>query len=357
MWRLGAFLLLAVSLILSGCDRQPPAQRQLDDYLQRLARVLDQDWQAFDRNSLSQYRMPERRLRMHTVEQQRMGLFTLLLQTRHCQTLQHLISERNSSLGRVMPSSHLLSHDAALLREIDNCLEQIADDPDRDAMREQLITLAKIKRRELPSVFWNALHGSHEFEYYLRFADQPLPLPGIGLHIGDQSAVSALEQLAAIGAALPDTLPPGRAQMDPLFEALRRSERGSELIHSLALTRHSLDQATRMLNSERATQLCPQGALTERARILHNVFRNVYAEDVQPYLALIQRLGQPWQSALTDLQQAPGQTAASAAYLASLQGTETALWDSYQESLHAHNQAWLEVLGRCGMQPGGNGPG
>ncbi|TVP90042.1 MAG: DUF3080 family protein [Pseudomonadaceae bacterium] len=352
MWRLGSIVLVILGLILSGCDRQPPAQRQLDDYLQRLARVLDQDWQAFDRNSLSQYRMPERRLRMQTLEQQRMGLFTLLVQTRHCQTLQHLISERNSSLGRVMPSSHLLSHDATLLREIDACLVQIADDPDRDAMREQLIALAAIKRSELPSVFWNALHGSSEFEYYLRFADQPLPIPQGNQAINDQAAVSALEEFARIGKALPDHLPPGRAQIDPLFEALRRSDYGSELIHSLALTRHSLDQATRMLNSDRAAQLCPQGAVTERARILQNVFRNIYVEDVQPYLALIQRFGQPWQAALANLQEVPGQTQAGADYLASLQGTDTALWDSYQASLQAHNNAWLEVLGRCGMQPG-----
>ncbi|SDU01653.1 DUF3080 family protein [Halopseudomonas salegens] len=350
MWRLGGCLLLALCLILSGCERQPPAQRQLDDYLQRLARVLDQDWQPFDHNSLSQYRMPDRRLRMQALDEQRMGLFTLLIQTRHCQSLQHLISERNSSLGRVMPSSHLLSHDAALLHEIDACLLQIADNPDHDAMREQLIELAAIKRRELPKVFWNALNGSSEYEYYLRFADQPLPPSAEPL--GDHAAVSALEQLAYIGSSLPEQLPPERAQIDPLFDALRRSKHGSELIHSLALTRHSLKQATRMLTSEGTALLCPQGAVTQRARILHNVFRNIYAADIQPYLAQIQRLGQPWQSALADLQQVPGQTQAGAAYLASLQGTETALWDSYQASLQAHNNAWLEVLGRCGMQPG-----
>lgn len=341
------FLFLFSALV--GCERQPAAEQVFTDYLQRLSAELDQPWQPFDPSSLSQYRMPERRLRLQPLAEPRMGLFTLLLEARHCPDLQHLISERNSGLGRVMPASHLLSHDAALLQEIERCQTLLADDPDRAALSAELDALAQGKRQALPRVFWNALHSSSEFEYYLRFADQPLPAGDEPLR---DPGVTALTRLAHIGQQLPAELPPEARTTDPLFDDLRRSRLGSELIHSLLLAHHSLDQATRMLRSDAAASLCPQGAVPPRARAVHRLFLSAYGRQVQPYLARIQRLGQPWQAALAALQQVPGQPPASADYLASLQGSDSALWERYQASLRAHSQAWLALLEPCGLQPG-----
>lgn len=343
-------LTLTCCMILTGCARAPEANRQMDNYLERISRVLDASWTPFASQALSRYRLSERRERMLPIPELRLGMLDLLVEARRCQTLQQSVSQRNSSLGRVMPWSHRLAADGELIRAIEDCIAVISESPDREALQADLRAIAQAKRDALPAVFWNALNASSEFEYYLRFADTPLPVSAAAMN--DQATMDALRQLSQIGFELPASLPPERAELERHFQALHRSQRGSELIHSLARVTHTLAQATLMLNSERAQKLCPLGQPTERSRILFNVFVTFYAGEIQPYLAQVQRLGQPWQQRLRELAEVPGIPGATHTYLQSLVGDTDSLWADYQTQLTAHSTAWQEVLGRCQLRPG-----
>lgn len=338
-------ILLIAGMLLTGCQPQPPASRALDDYLQRLSRVLELPHQAFDSTELSQYRLPERRLRLQEVSAVRIGLLDLLVDVRHCRPLQQHISQRNSSLGRMMPASHRLAADGELLRRIDDCLQQSGEE--HPQLREQLQDIAAQRRASLPAVFWNALNGSSEFEQLLRFADQPLPTDAPRVDHG----ILALQQLAELGQGLPARLPPPREELDPLFDDMQRSRSG-ELIHSLLRQRHTLQQATRLLESPRAAALCPQQRATPKARIMQNILNGHWAEQVQPQLAQVQQLGLPWARALAELQQVPGLPVATAEHLRRLQGHDQALWESWQAALKRHIQAWQVLLEGCALEPG-----
>lgn len=345
-------LLLTISccLMISSCNRAPEASQQMDNYLERVGRVLDATWTPFDHQGLSQYRLPARRDRLLPVAEQRIGMLELLVESRRCQTLQQSVSQRNSSLGKVMPWSHRLAADGELIQALDDCVAVLREDPSREALVKDLQQIAETKREELPAVFWNALNGSPEFDYYLRFADSPLPVSETLL--SDQAAIGALQQLTAIGEELPGQLPPARNVLEDHFQAIQRSQRGSELIHSLARLTHMLEQATLMLGSERARKLCPLGQPTQRSQILLNVFVTFYAGEIQPYLAQVQRLGQPWQQSLNELAQVQAIPDATAAYLQALVVSERSLWARYQQELAAHSSAWQEVLGQCQLRPG-----
>lgn len=344
-------ILLVALLGVTACQPTPEASRQMDNYLERVARVLGQSWEPWQSDSLSAYRLPPRRERMLEVPEIRIGLLDLVVESRRCQTLQQLVSERNSSLGRLMPASHLLAYEGDLLRAIEACLQVIEGDESREGLRQQLSEIMQIKRDNLSAAYWNALNGSGEFESYLRFADRPLPVTPVN----DHEALSALQQLAAIGAALPEQLPPGRAEIEPLLQALQRSDRSSQLIHTLSRLSHTLEQATVMLEAQPANHLCPLGAPTERSQILMNVFTTFYAGELQPILAQTQRLAIPWHGSLEALSRVPGAPEPTASYLASLATAEDSLWNRYQLSLKHHTQAWQEVLGACGQRPGQEG--
>lgn len=346
-------LLLAFCLVLIGCERAPEASRQMDNYLQRVGRVLDAPWTPFQSQTLSQYRFSERRQRMLPLADQRIGMLELLVESRRCQTLQQSVSQRNSSLGRVMPWSHRLAADGELIQALDDCIEVLRESPERQALLADLQVIATTKREELPAVFWNALNASSELEYYLRFADVPLPV--VPEPLSDQQAINALQQLTQLGQALPARLPPPRPELEAHFQALRHSVRSSELIHSLARLTHTLEQATQMLGSERAQKLCPTGQPTQRSKVLLNVFVTFYAGEIQPYLAQVQRLGQPWQQALAELARVQGIPEQTQQYLDSLVGADNSLWANYQQQLEAHSSAWQEVLGRCQSRPGQSG--
>lgn len=346
-------LLLSLLLSLAGCQRAPEAQQQMSNYLDRVARVLQQDWQPFVPDQLAQYRFPARRERMITIAPLRIGLLDLIVDTNDCRLLQQRISERNSVLGKVMPWSHRLAYDGELLRALDQCTALLAQRDEQPELREQLIAIAESKGANLPATYWNALNASEEFEHYLRFADQPLPVSSSPL--GDQAAVAALDELAKIGAALPQRLPPDRVHLDSLLQALQLSQRSGQLITSLAQTTHGLRQATQMLQATEPRLLCPMQAPSAKSKILLNVFVLFYAGEIQPYLAQIQRVGQPWANAVIALRAVAGIPPATASALDRLAGSSNSLWEQYQRALAEHTQAWQDLLSACQSQPGQSG--
>lgn len=347
------YLPFVLVFALPGCERAPEAERQMTNYLDRVGRVLQQDWQPYNAEQLAQYRFGARRERMLDIPELRISLLDLIVDTNDCRPLQQRISERNSVLGKVMPWSHRLAYDGELLRALDQCSQLLKQQEDKQRLGKQMTDLSASKRATLAATFWNALNASEEFESYLRFADQPLPITTSPLN--DQAAVNALNALAQTGAALPQRLPPDRQQIDALLQALQQSQRGGQLITSLVQTTHGLQQTTQMLRATEARLLCPMQAPSERSKILLNVFVLFYAGEIQPYLAQLQRLGQPWAEAVIKLRAVPEIPDATAAGLDRLAGGSNSLWGEYQTTLAEHTQAWQDLLGACQSQPGQSG--
>jgi hypothetical protein len=339
--------LLLCFFMLAGCGPANDGLALQSDYLQRLQRSLDAaDVSAFDSRSVSQYRLPARRKRILELPELRIGLLDLIIDARRCPHLQQLISQRNSSLGKQLMPSQRLGYEGDLLRAIDNCLPHLQDD---SSLKPALQRLANDKRQQLPAVFWNALNGSPEFEHYLRFADQALPVDAQE----DSAALDALQRLAHIGAALPAQLPPSAEQLEPLYFALYASEQGGQLITSLASLRHTLDAGSELLEQRQQSRpLCPLGQATPRGRILQNIFVKFYAGGLQPYLAQVDQRGQQWQAALLQLQGIEGIPTGTREHLLRLAGEQDSLWQDFRTATARHVKAWQTLLNSCGLAPG-----
>ncbi|MGQ7957316.1 DUF3080 domain-containing protein [Pseudomonas sp. SP16.1] len=339
--------LLLCPLLLAACGPADNGLALQADYLQRLDRALESDgFVAFDSRSASQYRLPPRRERLLALPELRIGLLDLVLDARRCPHLQQLISQRNSSLGKQLVPSQRLGYEGDLLRAIDDCLPHLQDDA---GLKTTLQRLAADKRDQLPAVFWNALNGSREIERYLRFADQALPVA----FAEDGAALDALEQLAVIGAGLPQRLPPPAERLEPLFFALYASDQGGQLITSLASLRHSLDAASELLEQRQQRRPpCPLGQATPRGRILQNIFVKFYAGGLQPYLAQVDQRGRRWQAVLQQLQQIEGIPPATRTHLQRLAGEKDSLWQEFRVATARHVEAWQTLLNSCGLAPG-----
>lgn len=345
-------LALIVLLGLAACQPADDGLALQADYLQRLNNALEGDAiEAFDRAQLLRYRMPARRQRLLEIPELRIGLLDLLLDVRRCPALQQQISLRNSSLGKQLVPSSRLAYEGDLLRALDEC-RTVLQQRGEHKLRGTLDDLAAQKRAQLPAVFWNALNASPEVERYLRFADQALPAaPG-----EDAAALDALAQLAALGEALPQTLPPPVAQLDPLFFALHSSPQGGQLITSLASLRHTLNQASLLLEQrQRRRPVCPLGQATPRGRILQNIFVKYYAGNLQPYLVLVHQRGQGWRDSLHQLSALPQIPPATRTYLLSLAAAQRSLWAGFETAAARHVQAWQDTLQSCGLAPGQSG--
>lgn len=345
-------LLLFTALFVCACTPTDDGLALQADYLKRLSNALDAEPAvAFDPGELTRYRLPARRERLLDIPELRISLLELLVEVRRCPTLQQQISQRNNSLGKQLTPSSRLAYEGDLLRAIDSCIEHLRGQ-DQLQLRGTLEQLAQDKRAQLPAVFWNAINASPEIERYLRFAKQALPAQATE----DNAAQDALAQLAAIGANLPTSLPPGAEQLDPLLFALHASDQGGQLISSLASLTHTLNQGSRMLESRlQQRPLCPTGRATERGRILQNIFVKYYAGSLQPYLTQVDQRGHAWSSSLQSLSAVPQAPLTSRQYLQHLSGQDDSLWADFQLATARHVRSWQDLLGSCGLAPGQSG--
>ncbi|HAR58812.1 MAG TPA: hypothetical protein DCS18_01265, partial [Alcanivorax sp.] len=172
---------------------------------------------------------------------------------------------------------------------------------------------------------------------------------------GDSArGLEALGGLASAGRALRESPPPDALpDLERHLATLAGGAAGGAVLREIAAARVALGQALGMLESLDEDSLCPRGRASQRARYLRNLLDSVYGQEVQPYLADLDRRQRRLGERLRALRAASS-------------GTNPALdrWlDHYfgprgqsarlDRALRAHTERWQTVLGACGLMPGG----
>ncbi len=350
-------VLLVVAL--SGCGRDSP-EATLEDYLERVSNTVD-----IEPDSGNPYQhlraFPARRDRILVLEELRAGLLESL-DFSQCGLLP-LIAERNSSLGKVMKPSTELSYELRFFERLEPChrsysAKSVVEGDDFGRLLEETF---RIKSANLEKVIWNGLFTSEALERNFSLSREPIPLLG---NQGYGDSLRALESLQKLIDSIDDyrhngqfRLPAQLQNLEQRYFALHSSEYGSQLIKSLALLTHYLNLTADSL--ERAQQrrpLCFNKTPSAKAKILNNVFFKYYAGKVQPYMARVQREGEPWLqriNALLDPHRLPVPAGVQQYRQQMLDmSAENGLWPRYQRAIKRHTKAWQQVLTQCGMMPG-----
>ncbi|MCC5870789.1 MAG: DUF3080 family protein [Gammaproteobacteria bacterium] len=333
-------------LVAGGCAPADPAGAMLAEYEQRVARVLDARPSARPLPELSPW--PRTRDRTLPVPPQRTGLGGFL--SLHRCDLGSLIGERSSQLGRVMSAPSRLNYEHRFLVAAQDCLDRLAGDPDRAALREQLEEIVEEKRRGLPAWTWNATLGGDALA--AAYSLDVTPLTPDEAEEAGRPEVAALYVLAA---RLPRLGRPGLDLSDwnRPFETLARSALPGRLRRSAQLLTHHLNGVADLLEArETRRPLCPQGIVTRDADILWNIFRGYHVEEVQPYLVAVDRARREWQAALESLREAQ-QGQPPAPFAQSVFDPAGGVWPDLDQARERHVEAWRVVLVRCDLLPNG----
>ena len=333
-----ALIALAAAAGLALWPEDPVAARW-QDYLTRLERLTRQPVPPPSALDLRPY--PGNAVLRRPLPDLRTGLLNYLA-LRHCD-LMSLVSERNSALGKLRAASLRLDYELTFIQRGERCLAQDKlEDPALIALLER--TLA-VKRDSLGDLFWNAAWAGDELRGFLNQSPGPAGDPGPGLE--------ALGGLASAGRALratptPDALP----KLERHLAALAGGAAGGALLREVAAARVALEQALSMLQALDEDDLCPRGRASQRARHLRNLLDSVYGEDVQPYLADLDRHRRRLDDRLRALRAvSSGANPALGQWLAHYFGPrgQAARLD---QALRAHTERWQTVLGACGLMPG-----
>ena len=159
--KINSHLLVLIFFIacLSACQPYEQLSDDLQDYQQRLARVLESEKPAFIVGNLPAY--PPLKTLENTLSQPSIKL-SEFYQLQHCQ-LATLVAERNTSLGKLQLPSTRFHYEKQLIRGLQECIKQ-TQQPD---LKEHLQAWLHIKQQNLVLSWADMLQKSTEMRQAL----------------------------------------------------------------------------------------------------------------------------------------------------------------------------------------------
>ncbi len=349
--RVGLERLSPVALLipfLLACDPFAKPESLMDEYVKRLGRVLEIEPTLSAIPVAPEF--PRMRERVRDIPQINVSMLDFL-GLYGCE-LQHVVGQRNSTLGRVMHPTTRLDYEVRFIRAAEECIPEL----DRDSLKQRLAEVVSIKRDTLGDIAWNAFWGSREIEAVFTRSRGAMPVRGdpnaVSQAASDLQFVDALLQRVLAGELTVEL-----GGLDPVYQGWHRQPVAGQLIQSAILLTTRLEDAASLLEARLGeTPLCERPIRTRRAETMQSMFLSVFAGEVQPYLADVQRARFALIPAITSLAMLGGdaRSAHFDAYVAEAlsQRAETGLWHRFDRAVARHTQAWQALLEQCGMRPG-----
>ncbi|TVP59323.1 MAG: DUF3080 domain-containing protein [Halomonadaceae bacterium] len=337
---------LLATLLLAACNPFNQPASMMDEYSERLERVLDEPMVQSPVPTVEA--MPRRRERVLEIPELDMGLVDFL-SLYGCE-LQVVVGERSSSLGRVMHPGTRLEYEVRFISAAERCLPDI----DNERRAEMVQEAADAKVEHLPIAIWNATWGSDELAKLFSRSQGALPrdMPYQSLSEASRSVVTMVNILEGLhNGTHPRELEP----LHGIYQRWQSDATAGKLLRSAELMAIRLDDAARLIENRLEREpVCRNGEISRTGEIADGLFNAVYLEEVQPYMADLQRarfeLLPPLQTLLeTQQEQMPDHMAAFARR--NLTEAEGSVWLALDRATQRHSQAWQELLQQCGLRP------
>nr|WP_320166418.1 DUF3080 domain-containing protein [uncultured Methylophaga sp.] len=339
--------LLSLVLLMTACDKFNEPDSMMDEYLVRLARVLDQPVSTSKLPALT--KLPDKKQRMLDVPQIDVNMLEFL-SLYGCE-LQVVVAERNSILGRVMLPINRLRYEMKFIHSAKLCLNTLDDEQTRDILKQAIAQ----KSVTLPLVFWNAVWSTEEITELMTYSKGYLPTDTSSNH----STTTGLQKLLKIKQQIDNQhLDTDLQQLGKIQQQWLYSHHAGKLLKSAQLLTARLNDATQIIEARLAGKaLCYQQRVTPQAEIVRHFFFNIYIGKVQPYMAAVTQQSDEIFPLLNRLAQVKGHNTVSVEFNAYRQknldpDTTTGVWQQLHQAVERHTQSWQRLLEQCGMRPG-----
>ncbi|MCG7200030.1 DUF3080 domain-containing protein [Marinobacter pelagius] len=334
--------------VLSACNPFSEARPMMDEYVERVARVLETEPELSSPEPAEQ--IPRRRDRVLTMPELDIGMLDFL-SLYGCE-LQYVVGEKNSVMGRVMQPLNRLRYEVRFIEAARDCLPEVEE----ERLEEALLKAIESKRESLPVAVWNATWGVEEVETLFTLAKGYYPVAPEGDPVSDL-ALDAHQLSAAMARLLGGNLDVSLDFAGNVHQRWQAEYRAGQLINSARVLSARLDDATGLLQERlEGRPLCLNGKPNNQSDIVQNMFFNIYIGEIQPYMGEIRRarsaLIEPL-AKLAEMQEEvmPGSFRTWYRHHLSLSAPES-LWLELDQAMANHTRAWQDLLGQCGLRPG-----
>ncbi|WP_438971020.1 DUF3080 family protein [Methylophaga sp.] len=345
---LKSFLLVAMILMLSGCDPFSSPDTMMDEYLSRLARVLDVDKQARPVETVMLIpRARDRRVEIPGLDINMLDFLSLY----GCE-LQLVVGERNSIMGRVMPPLNRLRYELRFIESAQKCLPKI----EKQNLKASLQKAIQHKQDTLSKVVWNAIWAGKPMAELLSVSK--------GFYITQNSVGGQINELIEGLEITRDNVEKittvsehvDLSDMGTIQQQWTFGHQAGQLIKSAQLVRTRLEDATHLIQQRLIDNpLCYQGKPNKQAQRVKGLFFRVYIGRIQPYVSDVSRAGKRIFTLLDEiatLQLEPMPDSFKSYYLKMIdRNNEKGLWHQFDNAVKNHTKSWQNLLSQCGMQP------
>ena len=390
---------------LFGCFGGSTVKQSIEDYAERLSRVLDTPLpDTFNEKITTPLpKLADSATLKHNIEGVSINLREFYA-LQDCE-LGTVVAERNTSLGKSQLPSQRLAYESKLLSVLKSCEAALAKDGSaaesanqnalknsvkkNNALAETIASWREQKSKDYSKTWANLIQGSQEMRLAL---NTPERLFSVENNKDALSSVNALFYLSSLNnmpfsygetasehsaKTLTDTQKllgnasegyNGSAnskvinessinsnknfidssELEQQLQIIRSARLPATLWHTQQTLTRNLSLLTNMLTTELDAVSCPDGHASDKAKILRNVFYLFFIEEIQPVGSLVNhyhyKLVPLWEDWLAQ----PSLHEDFKRYIK--QQTEDG-FDEYSRAMKAHVNLWQGFLGRCNLSP------
>lgn len=328
--------LLALYVCLAGCT--PNANDHLNDYAQRISRVLDEPLPTTPQPYYPTLSVQKNK---HVVASQKIGLLDFL-RLSHCK-IGLTLAKKNGTLNKLAQASQHMHLDKQLLQHGNVCLKKIQKEQPELA---QILTLAlQEKRQQRMAIWWNAWFSSNEWQAFT--SPSSIPLDQQIDHIS--LSLKALRYAQQQG----QSWEKNQYEYDPTdmehhLQQLQLGETLGRWLHAQIQVIKIQTQVANMLISRfKRKPLCAFNNKDKHADILENVFTKYYVGKVQPYLSQVSKTSASLITSIDKLKQLNPPPAEFEKWFRQIKHVN----DISKKTNLKHIKAWQTTLSACGRMP------
>ncbi len=342
-WSVMTLIVLSVM----GCVGGNTVKHSLEDYAERLSRVLDMSLPAsFEDGVVSPLpKLTDAATLKHNIEGISINLREFYA-LQDCE-LGTVVAERNTSLGKSQLPSQRLVHESKLLSVLKEC--ETALKKEENKANTQLANTIGLWREQktldYAKTWGNVIQGSQELRLALNTPERVFSVEN---NKDALSSINALFYLTSLHNA--DTLksPIDSSELEEQLQIIRSARLPATLWQTQQTLTSALSELTPLLRAQLSAVSCPNGRASDQAEILRNVFYLFFIEQIQPVGSLVNqyhyKLMPLWEAWLND----PSLHNDLKDYIKS-QAQDG--FDQYSEAMQAHVNLWQTFLGRCNLSP------
>jgi len=341
-------LILALTIIVSGCDPFANPDTMMNEYLSRLGRVLEVEVQPTAVKSVMLLpRKRDRRVEVPDIDINMLDFFSLY----GCE-LQVVVGERNSILGRLMSPLNRLRYDLRFIAAAQQCLPSI----NKPQLKTRLQQAIEQKQTLLAMTSWNAVWAGEAMAELLTLSK--------GYFSTQNNADEALGQLVSDLKLTRDKVKQlvnaeQSVKLDEMSDIQQKwtfGHQAGQLLNSARLLTSRLDDATALIEQRlHAKPLCYLSKPTQQAKRMKGVFFHVYIGRIQPYVSDVSRAGKHVFKLLDQIATLQFQTMPESfkTYYRQILDRDNVkgIWQQFDGAVKRHTKSWQALLNQCGMQP------